>query len=116
MPCEPWYAAKCVFRHTNLTAKGGGWVYEERIVLFRASNEDDAISKAEEEAPQYATEGTEYLGFVEVFHLFTETLEDKIEVFSSMRSSKLPPSEYLDRFIDTGTEHARKTGNSKTGP
>ncbi|GBG03943.1 hypothetical protein AZSI13_32700 [Azospira sp. I13] len=109
MPNEPWYAAKCVFRHTQLSAKQEeGWVYEERIVLFRASDEDDAIAKAEEEASQYATDGTEYLGFVEVFHLFAESLEDKAEVFSSMRSSKLAPSEYLDHFVDTGAEHVRK--------
>ena len=107
MSQEPWYAAKCVFRHTTLPAEGGGFVYEERVVLVHAASVDDAIATAEDEAQSYGNDGIEYLGFLDVYHLTAEALSDRSELYSLMRSSKLSPGEYLNAFYDTGAEHSR---------
>src|SRR6266853_2020682 len=108
MSAEPWYAAKCVFRHANVRAEAGTFVYEERVVVVRASSFDDAISKAEAEAKRYSGNGIEYLGFIDVYHLSVEQLGDRAEIYSLMRSSTLPPAEYLNAFHDTGAEHSKR--------
>ncbi len=102
---QPWYGAKCVFRHNDRKDDDNN-MYEERIVLFKAENIDEAIIRAENEAKQYVNElsNCEYLGFVDVFNLFDETVEDGTEVYSLMRQSKLDKEKYLDNFYDTGLE------------
>ena len=63
---EPWYAAKCIFRHNDLQAEAeNAFVYEERIILLKAENQDAAIEKAEEEAREYASgfDNTEFIGY-----------------------------------------------------
>src|SRR5918996_6556730 len=107
MSSEPWYAAKCIFRHANLSREGDH-VYEERIVLIRAASFDDALAEAEDEALRYADNGVEYMGFIDVYHLSTDELGDGAEVYSLLRSSKLPPADYLNTFHDTGAEHSRE--------
>jgi hypothetical protein len=107
MSFEPWYAAKCIFRHSSLPAEEGAFVYEERVLLVRAASIDDAMAKAETEARHYGSDGIEYLGFVDVYHLFAESLGDHTEAYSLMRSSTLAPTDYLNRFHDTGTEHSK---------
>lgn len=102
---EPWYGAKCIFRHNDRT-EGDRYMYEERVILLKAENMDEAIIRAENEAKQYAADlpGCEYTEFVNVFHLFDETIEDGTEVYSLMRQNKLDKDEYLDTFYDTGLE------------
>jgi len=109
MSAEPWYGAKCIFRHTNLPAEGGASVYEERIVLIRASSVEDALRMAEREAKVYATDGIEYLGFVDLYHLATDRVGDGTELYSLMRTSPLKPRDYLNRFYDSGGEHSKET-------
>jgi len=108
MSAEPWYAAKCIFRHAGLQSAAKGYVYEERVLLIRAANFDDAQRKAEAEAKRYAKGGIEYLGFMDVYHLSSESVSDSTEVYSLMRSSQLKPTDYLNQFHDTGAEHSKK--------
>ena len=112
MSTERWYAAKCVFRHTDLSAESDGFVYEERVVVVQATSFDDAIAKAELEAQRYGADGIEYLGFIDVYHLAAAALGDCIEVYSLMRSSTLPPTAYLNAFYDTGAEHSKKVDSA----
>jgi hypothetical protein len=112
MSAEPWYAAKCIFRHSGLQPERKGFVYEERVLIVRASDFPEAQAKAEAEARRYAANGIEYLGYIDVYHLPAETLEDGVEVYSLMRSSKLQPREYLNRFHDTGAEHSKKENSA----
>jgi hypothetical protein len=106
---EPWYGAKCIFLHADLKSEDGH-LYEERIVLLKAESEDEAIDRAENEAKEYAQnlEGCSYLGYVNVFHVYDESIGDGTEVFSLMRTSKLSKKKYLDRFFDTGKERTRE--------
>src|SRR6185295_17315655 len=102
MNTEPWYAAQCVFRHKD-AGRGPKQTYEERIILLRAISADEAIARAEKEAEGYCADlnECEYLGYVQVFHLFEEVLGDGTEVFSSMQRSDLPAKEYLSRHYPT---------------
>lgn len=105
---EPWYGAKCVFRHSDLKNESGG-MYEERVILLKAESGDEAIERAEKEANEYAQnlEGCSYLGYVNVFHIYDETIGDRTEVYSLMRSSKLSDEQYLDSFYDTGLQRTK---------
>ncbi len=109
MTDEPWFGAKCIFLHSDLQSKNGR-VYQERVVLIKAKNIDEAIERAEKEAKEYAQnfEGCSYLEFVNVFHIYDESIEDGTEIYSLMRDSKLSKNKYLTRFYDTGKERTKK--------
>jgi hypothetical protein len=97
---EPeWFAVRCLF-HDNSRR-----VYEERVTLWRAADFDQAIGLAEDEAREYAgdIEETKYIGLAQAYHLSDEPMHGA-EVFSLMRQSPLAPSDYINRFFDTGTE------------
>ena len=91
MDTDLWYSARCIFRHTGFQSVGGVACYEERISLFRAESFEEAIRKAGKEAWAYASEScqVEYLGYLDVYHLFEEVINDGTEVFSLMRTSEL---------------------------
>lgn len=107
MLSEPWYSARCLFRHQSVGV--GIPPYEERLVLFRAKDFDDALGQAESEAREYAASlrGVEFLGFIDIDHLCADSVGHKTEIFSQMRDTELPPSEFISRFFDTGLERSR---------
>ena len=90
-----WFAVRHVIKNDD--------AYEERITLWRAESPEEAISRAQAEAAKYAWEGTEPLSLFQSFHLADEP-GDGTEIFSLIRRSALPASEYLDAYFDTGTE------------
>lgn len=96
---RPWYGAKSIFFDENTS------LYEERIIILKAVNYDEALDKAQSNAQHYANDvETTYSGYSEVFNLFDENPTDGSEVFSTMRSSKLSVKTYLDKFVATGHE------------
>ena len=111
MKNESWYGVKCIFRHNHLVAdKKDHYVYEERIVIVLASNEDEAIALAEKEAKEYGSSpDSDYLHFATSFHTYEEKIVHLSEAYSEMRQSSLEPDEYLDYFYDTGNERVRKS-------
>ena len=111
---EPWYGAKCVFLHTAIESCPGQ-VYEERVVLIRAASFEEAIRKAVEEAEEYAgdAEGCSYTGFVDVFHMYDERVDERTEVYSLMRRSELDVTRYLNHFYDTGSERTSKEESNR---
>jgi len=108
MTAQRWFGVRCHFNHPQLLAAKGSSVYEERVVLVRAPDEDRAIAKAEAEALEYATDGTAYLELAECFELFAAELEDGVEVFSLMRESSLKPDRYLNKHFVSGKERSRE--------
>jgi acyl dehydratase len=108
-----WYAAKTIYKHYHVEDGTPKIVFEERIVLFYAADFDEAIAKAEAEASEYCgkNNGTVYLDFVDVFHLFDETIGHGIEVYSLMRESDLSEKDYLDHFYDNGKEYRQISDN-----
>lgn len=114
MSNESWYAAKCILLHPE-TKHGMKQTYEERIVLLKAGSFDDAIKCAEKEARRYSRaldEGTKYIGFVHVFHLFDEDIGNGTEIFSCMQRSDLKPKEYLDRFYPDEPDDCETIGEA----
>lgn len=96
-----WFAVRCFFR-VQVT-----W-YEERVTLWRASGHDEAIELAEAEALEYARIlQMTYLDLSQSYKLSDDEDPSRpgAEVFSLFRESGLQPSEYLERFFDTGKEN-----------
>jgi hypothetical protein len=104
-----WFGARTIYRVENSnTVTSNNKLYEERVVLITANSFDEAITKAEKEAEVYASNtDMTYLGFVNVFELYHNKIEDGTEVYSLMRESELEADAYLDRFFDTGSERTK---------
>jgi hypothetical protein len=99
-----------VFLHPDLRGlKRRKHVYEERIIVVRATSEKDAMRKGEREARQYSKglDSVERLKFIETFHLFGGVIRGGTEVFSLMRSSNLDGTQFLNRYFDEGSAHSR---------
>ena len=111
---QEWYAAKSVYRHHSVSDGSGQGTFEERVVLLRASNVEDAIARAETEAMAYcgADGGITYLNFVDVFHLIDDIVGDGTEIYSLVRESDLSDDGYLERFYDSGSERSRPVGGA----
>jgi hypothetical protein len=86
-------------------------VYEERITLWRRADADQAADAALEESAEYAADvDGEDCGLAQVYEPYGDdmgglrTQAEGCEIFSLARQSDLTPSQYLDRFFDTGAE------------
>ena len=97
-----WFGVRSFVRH-------GGSIFEERVVVVEAGDEEGAFVLAEQELGEYcaALEDCEPLGLLQSYRLEAGPIASGTEVYSLMRDSPLAPDEYLDRFFDTGTEHSR---------
>jgi hypothetical protein len=96
-----WYAVRHVLQHDDL--------FEERITLWQAASEDDAIARAEVEAADHAAtlgEGSEALDLFQSYRL-PDPPTDGAEVFSLMRRGSTQAEDYINRFFDTGQELTR---------
>ena len=103
---EPWYGVRLVYRLSEFDQQA----YEERVIVIRASSDDEAIIQAEHLSKSYESDTTVYTGFALAFHIFDENgpcLGEGVEVFSLIRKSALDVDAYLDRFHDTGNECSR---------
>ena len=70
---------------------------------------DGSNAIGEIEASEYASRsGFEYVGLAQAYDPKTDRLDNGSEVFSLIRQSTLKPSEYVDRFFDTGAEAQRR--------
>ena len=97
METREWYGARSIYEVVGRGSEENGTrLFEERIVLVKASSFDSAIAEAEQEALAYAhkTSGFIYLGYVDVYKLVDEVISNKTEVYSLMRESALSPQEY----------------------
>jgi len=102
------FTVRSVFRWKTRPDQGRTHLYEERITLWRASDIDEAIALAEVEAQSYAADAAvEYLAYCQAYALFEDLEASGVEVFSLLRDSDLEPTQYLNTFFDTGTEHER---------
>lgn len=101
-----WFSVRCVFA-VGWPPEAAGETYEERITLWRAQSAEEAVTRAQGEALEYAATiedaPSKYTGLAQCFQLDDEP-GDGAEIFSLMRDSKLPADDYLDKFFDTGSE------------
>jgi hypothetical protein len=102
------FAVRCIFRWESRPEQRRKYLYEERITLWKASDIDEAIEKAEKEATEYARDGGhQFLDYSQAFWLYSEVDADGIEVFSLLRESDFENEKYIDAFFDTEMEHER---------
>ena len=109
-----WFGAKTLYRWPDRAGREG-YVYEERVVILRARDQDDAIARAEEEAARYVKavdEGMEYMGSVNVYEMFDD-VADGAEVFSLLRSTRLDPEAFLERYHDPDGLHSRPASGDR---
>lgn len=96
-----WHTAKCLFRHK---ARVGGrrQMYEERMVLVKASGFESAEKKAAAEADKYSSM-VGLCEFVEVIEIYClddgSPLKENDEIFSRMYSSNLKPKQFAKTFF-----------------
>jgi hypothetical protein len=111
---KTWFAAKTLHLHKDLEGDQGS-CYEERIVLLQAASVDEALRKAGREARGYAgaQKAVDFLGYLAVFHLAGDALEDGLEVYSILRSVPLSKRDFIRRYYDDGTFHVERTETSK---
>jgi hypothetical protein len=95
-----WFAVRHLVKNQD--------AYEERITVWEAASQEEAIARAEAEAADYVWEGTEPLPLFQSFEL-DGAPRDGAEVFSLVRRSDLSPDEYLDSFFATGSELQQTT-------
>lgn len=96
-----WFAVRHVIENDSS--------FEERITLWEAASEDEAISRAEEEARAYVSvlgDPMKVLGLFQSYRL-SDPPRDGCEVFSLIRRSSLPSEGYLATFFGTGDEFQR---------
>lgn len=108
---EPWYAVKFLFLHSDLKLRNGKNNFEERIILVKAKNFDDAFNKTEKEAIEYCEElvGVEYLNFCNAYHIAESRIDDLTEIYSLITASDLDQNNYIKNHYDTGGEITKKT-------
>ena len=93
---KEWFGVKSVIRHKKDDIKY--LAYEERVVLFLATDFDKAIEQAEEEANQYCLNDDTVTNckFYEAYKIFDEEILERTEVYSKITDSKLDIKHYLD--------------------
>jgi len=98
---DTWFAIKCIFRHPDIKIGPRQW-YEERIILVKSDNDENAMDKGEKEAKQYAkgcSDGCEFTGHVEAWHLFDDKIEDLTEIYFDKHLSNLSSEKYIKRYF-----------------
>jgi hypothetical protein len=94
----------CVLRHPDEDPSSADSWYKERLTLWQTRSHTEAIEMAEAEAREHADAiESEYVGLAQSFWLFSPPTNGA-EVFSLIRGSNLNPTDYLNRFFDTGRE------------
>lgn len=101
---EVWYGARCVFRFDGMSDDDPTPAFEERVTLHRAESFEEAAEAAIRAAQAYEAEpGPVFVGTVDVYRLAEEP-GDGAEVFSLLRQNEASASEYVCRFVRTGSE------------
>ncbi len=106
-----WFAVKCLFLHKDLKKRNGKSNYEERILLVKAKDFDEAIEKAENEALEYCDElgkDVEYLKFCNAYHISESKIGNKTEIYSLITKSDLNKTDFINTHHDNGGELTKR--------
>lgn len=103
----PSFSVRCIFKWQPRADQTKKYLYEERITLWQAATEDEAIDEAEREARAYAGDEDEYLNYCQCYALPDDVPVSGVEVFSLLRESDLEVDDYLAAFFAAGGERRR---------
>lgn len=106
------FSVRCLFALDSNTYGLDASAYEERVTIWDASSEDEAIALAEAEAEEYADDvSARYLGLAQSYRMYDHPGVGA-EIFSLIRSSNLAENDYLATFFTTGGEHQRHSSST----
>jgi hypothetical protein len=96
---QQWYSVRSVFRSDRVVDGRPERLFEERVVVFRASNSEEALSKGTAEAQRHSATETHptMLDHIVAFALWEEELCEGEEVWSCLRQSGDSDKQFLDR-------------------
>ena len=96
---QDWYSVRSIFRHDRIVDGKPERLFEERVVIFRATSTEDALTKGRAEAQRYAEGETHpiMLDHIVAFGLLEEDLCEGEEVWSCLRESDNSDEQFLDR-------------------
>ena len=105
-----WHSVKGLFRWYF---KDGGETsnVEERVVLFRAANLDEALDMAEREALTYCEEDPtanyliESMGWWNAYRIADEAVGEGTEIHSRLMDTALSSKSFLRRYFPTSHNH-----------
>lgn len=98
-PTIHWYGIRTVYHFG--TKQDGTNVFEERVVVFSAQTDEEALAKAEREADQYASANNlQRHPWLEAYHQDGDALIDGYEVWSELYES----AEDLETFFQSRYE------------
>jgi hypothetical protein len=95
-----WFAVRTVFKWNRWKADGKN-IFEERIVCFKAKDDQEAFSKAERESAQYAADNnmSQTHGDVVCYMQDGDDLIEGYEVWSELYESNLSLEQfYVQRY------------------
>lgn len=100
-----WYATKTIFSIPN-REELGKYLYEERVLLWRATSFEEAFEFATAEAKDYekVVDGILFLGRCDAYQIDHDIIGHGSELWSLQRGSNLEPYVYVKTFIDTERE------------
>ena len=105
MKKDDYYAVRCLFSHPTRERIKNQNLYEERITIWEAQTWEEAYKMAELEAKNYAKEADAiFIEATDSFKLFDNKFNSGLEVWSTMRDSKVSNAEYISNYINTGKE------------
>jgi len=97
---EPqWYSVRSIFRLDRREDIKAEYLFEERVVIFRAASCEEALAKGRSEARRYAEGEThpKMLEHIVAFGLWEEELREGEEVWSCLRQSNESDEQFMDR-------------------
>ena len=103
MSKQDWYSAKTIYKHHSVEDGKATAVFEERVVLFRATSFDEALAKGEVEAKRYAAADSQHCKMLDhfvAFNIHDEGLRDGDEVWSCIRDLDTTDEDFLRRVYD----------------
>jgi hypothetical protein len=90
---------RSVFRTDRIEKGKPLRIFEERVVIFQAASEQEALAKGEAEARRYAQADThpKMLNHLVAFSLWEEELREGEEVWSCLRQLEISDADFLGR-------------------
>ena len=101
-----WYGVRALFLTNRSEDSSAVRAYEERVVLIRALDHDDALEKGRAEADRYVEflkEGgcsASFVGGLSTYEIHPDKLEERDEVWSCIRRLDTSDSDFVRRMTD----------------
>jgi hypothetical protein len=102
MQAEDWYSVSSTFRQDTTEDGKPRRSFEERVVLFRATSFEAALTKGEAEAKRYAASLRDgrMLDHIVAYHIHDDELREGDEIWSCVRDLDISDEDFVRRVYD----------------